>query len=569
MENTVKEMVVNANETESLYTRTSDKSAQLPSAFSAYQYIIVTNASLKPTFQLLADWKTQKGVPALVLTTEQISAYYSGTTLQAKIKNALKSYYESTNGELSYVLLGGDVGIVPTQICYAKYDSEVRNMPTDLYYACFDTMNWDTNGNGIYGEISDNVDLLPEIYVSRASVNSTSQAEVFVNRIISYESNPSWGNNSKKMLMAGAKRQTVYNTNMGIMSDSQWHSYKLYNDYIHPYWEEGTRVDFFDTHTDFPGDSTYQFSSAHLQDQLENGYGFVHIMTHGNPYVWQMESSNDMYSINDAGSLDNQGESIIVTTACLTNAFDSVATCLSESFMRNNDSGVLAYVGCSREGWGVPESFNLGPSNNFSAAIMRNFFTKENNNFARCVMDGQSLLLSSCYTYDTPYRWLLFGINAMGDPEMPIYKANPNLFSNVSLVYKYNGLFLNTNVDSCHIYITGRDNPCYLNFDDVSSISGYALQPGEYNVCVTKRGYVPYCQTLCVSQDIYLQNETFNSYVEIAGSNVNIGSDVDPTATQGPVVIENGGHVIIHFQNGVYIKNNFEVKAGANFEITQ
>jgi hypothetical protein len=57
--------------------------------------------------------------------------------------------------------------------------------------------------------------------------------------------------------------------------------------------------------------------------------------------------------------------------------------------------------------------------------------------------------------------------------------------------------------------------------------------------------------------------------VEIAGSNVNIGSDVDTTATQGPVVIESGGHVIIHCQNEVYIKNNFEVKSGANFEITQ
>lgn len=567
MGKTVKEMVINGNDTESLYPRKTEKSTQIPSTFSAYQYIIVTNNSLKPTFQVLADWKTQKGVPTLVLTTEQISAY-SGSTLQEKIKKVLKIYYDNTNGELTYVLLGGDVGIVPTQICYAKYDNEVRNMPTDMYYACFDTMNWDTNNNGIYGEISDNVDLLPEIYVSRASVNNISQAEVFVNRIISYESNPSWGNNSNKMLMAGAARQTVYDSNYGKVSDSQWHSYMLYRDYVQPYWN-GTKMEFFDTHTDFPGDSLYEFSSAHLQDQLEQGYGFVHIMTHGSPWTMAMESPTDKYNINNAASLENQGETVFVTSTCLTNAFDSITTCLSESLMRNGDSGILAYVGCSRESWGVSEPLFIGPSNFFSGNVMKKFFTLYKNNFARCVMDGKSALISSCYSYDFPYRWILFGLNAMGDPEMPIYTTTPHWFNNVSIVYKYSGLSLNTNVDSCHIYITGRDNPCFLDFNNISSISGYTLQPGEYNVCVTKHGYVPYSQIINVRQEVYLQNEIFNSYVDITGPYVYIGSDIDPTIPQGPVVIENGGHLMISSQNGVYIKNGFEVKSGAIFEITQ
>ena len=116
MEETVKEMVVNGKETEILYSRTSEKGVQFPSSFNGYQYIIVTNATLKPTFQRLADWKTQKGVPTTVLTTEDISSNYSGTTLQVKIKNALKGYYDNSDGALTYVLLGGDVNIVPTQI---------------------------------------------------------------------------------------------------------------------------------------------------------------------------------------------------------------------------------------------------------------------------------------------------------------------------------------------------------------------------------------------------------------------------------------------------------------------
>ena len=43
---------------------------------SPVDYVIITNDSLAATFQVLADWKTAKGVPTVVRTTEWIEANY-------------------------------------------------------------------------------------------------------------------------------------------------------------------------------------------------------------------------------------------------------------------------------------------------------------------------------------------------------------------------------------------------------------------------------------------------------------------------------------------------------------
>lgn len=569
-EQSIKALVINGSEISTLYEKSVETHTRsIPNAPNI-KYLIITNELLKTTFQVLADWKTKKGVPTEVITTEDISIDYSGSTLQSKIKSALKNYYDNSTAGFKYALLGGDVSIVPTTICYATYDGLVRNMPTDLYYACFDTMDWDSNGNGIIGEVSDSVDFVPEIYVSRAPVMSVTDAESFVNRVISYESNPVWTGNAEKILMGGAMRQTYYNTNMGVLSDSHWQSYNLYKNYVMPYWT-GDMVEFFDTHTDFPGDASYEYSSSNLQSQLGQGYGFVHIMSHGNPYVWAMEDSNDIYSVVNASSLDNQGETIVVTSSCLTNAFDSVTTCLSESFIRNPDSGILAYVGCSREGWGVSESFNVGPSNLFDGAIFRKIFTLRENNFARSVAEGKNGLAPYCYTYDFPYRWILFGLNPLGDPEMPIFTSTPLTFDNVSITSNNLGLEINASIDSCRICIMGQGNPYYLCLENVTSVSAGDLTSGDYNVCVTKPGYKPYNSVVHISgagSNVYVQNTTFNSDAVFIAPNVIIGSDVNPSETQGPVSVESGASVRINASQSVRIMNGFKVKLGGVFEIT-
>lgn len=170
-----------------------------------YDYVIITNEALKnasePNFQTLADWKESRGIKTTIVTVEDIYSNYSGDDNQEKIRNFIRDVY--VNNGIEYVLLGGDAdggdvggesgdNIVPVRGLWAwDYDMDPPNIPSDLYYACLDG-NYDYDGDGIYGEPNDGpdggeVDLMAEVYVGRAPVDSAEELSNFVTKTISYE----------------------------------------------------------------------------------------------------------------------------------------------------------------------------------------------------------------------------------------------------------------------------------------------------------------------------------------------------------------------------------------------
>ncbi|MEA1874812.1 MAG: C25 family cysteine peptidase [Bacteroidota bacterium] len=77
-------------------------------------YVIITETDLMNEFQVLADWKTQKGVYAVVVDKTEIYQQYNGYDNAEKIRNYLKDVY--SNWGSSYVLLGGDTDVIPTRL---------------------------------------------------------------------------------------------------------------------------------------------------------------------------------------------------------------------------------------------------------------------------------------------------------------------------------------------------------------------------------------------------------------------------------------------------------------------
>jgi len=145
-------------------------------------YLIITNEALKPVFQELADWKTKKGFPALIKTTEEIIANYPGADAPEQIRNYLKEAYSKWDASL-FVLLGGDVNIVPARFVPGEC---CPTSPTDLYYATIEG-TWNANNNQIYGQSGDNVDKTYDFYLGRASVQDETEAQAFVDKVIGYE----------------------------------------------------------------------------------------------------------------------------------------------------------------------------------------------------------------------------------------------------------------------------------------------------------------------------------------------------------------------------------------------
>lgn len=415
---------------------------------------------------------------------EDIEQMYTGISTQEKLKQCLYSLFK-TRG-LKYVLLGGDDSVVPVRYCKNKCSVYTEDkMPTDLYYACFaGRFDWDANGNGIYGEPSDSIDLMPSIYLSRLPIRTISEAENYSKNVVSYEmmtGDKVW---NKKILMCGS----ILSENKDGHSDSELKGDKLYREAIKDLWN-GERKKLYDTYNDF---GYSNLSNKAIQEQITTGYAFADFITHGS----YSSFSSGAYNVNDASAQTNAGYTIITTMACHTNAFDK-ELCLSESFIRNQNSGILAYLGSSRYGWyygGSNFENTFGSSLQYEKEFYDYIFSDKikDKNFAKIVAATKiSKIGSSCS--DNGLRWLQFGLNPVGDPEMPIYTDNPKKLPMTKAKIEKSILNIDTGVDSCTVCVMSRldgGNSYYRVLHNVRTAS-FDYNVDSLSLCITKQNYKP------------------------------------------------------------------------------
>lgn len=572
MRDVVKDMTINGNELEIMYPY-EDRSVSASNSVS-YKYVIVTNETLKPAFEKLAHWKTIKGVRSKVITVEDCYDDYPNLTPQQAIKTVLSNYYDNGNG-IAYALLGGDTNVVPAQICWLP-DSmtnthDTTDTPADLYYACLDNnFAWDVNGNQIYGESTDNVDFSPEYIVTRSSVSTLAEAEIFVNRIIEYESSPKLEGWSKSMLSCGNILYIYMTKNNKQISDSQWKGEYVYEHGVQPYWN-GTFFELFDTYSSHPNGADYHATGEHFQTELEKGYTFVDEFSHAWANKWGWLEDSTLYKLDKASSLVNSGYSIITTISCYSNAFDKVSTdfpdeteyyttCLSESFIRNPNSGILAYFGSSREGWSSHSHY-------FDEKFYEYLLSGNEKQFGRAAMLAKNYYTSyiSLAKFNK-YQWLVMTLNPMGDPEMPVYTDTPQSLNNVSVTYSNGALSVSSGVSGCTICVSSAADSGDSYYNVSNNTSGVSLSGvnADCYLCISKQGYIPYIAR--VGNSVYLQNEDIVRNLSVFSTNTYAGSNVNSSMPQGPVSIQKG-KVTNKSTGSITIQNDFEVKAGAELEI--
>ena len=579
----IRETVINSDDLDILYGNVKQNSHFIKSKNEKtsgedydYEYLIITSESLKSSFQQLANWKTQKGIRTKVLTVEHIDDTYTGSRQQLRIKKAIKDYKENSTCPLKYVLLGGDTGIVPAQEARVRLYTRdpyfhyfwvlnETDTPADIFYSCLDSLDWDTNGNGIYGEYggnndqNDNVDKIPDVSLTRVPVNTSTEADNYIRRLIDYENPSDTTNWNSQLLLAGKhlSSKPYYNVNGVTMSDTQYKSEWMYTDDIMNYWT-GVKKRFYDTDTDFGG-SSYDFNVTNLQAQLNNGYAFVNIRTHGDTTLIKMEGSD--FTVSDAMNIENTGHTIIVTEACLTNAFDQ-PTSLSEAFMRNPDSGILGYYGCSREGWYSDTISSRGTSNELNGEFYRQLFTDKQKHYGEIAWKAKHKVL---WLFDSskffPHGWLQYGVNPLGDPEMPIFIETPRIFENASCFSRNDSLIVSPGVDSCRICVMSlQDNGAshYEVYNNASSVP-FVIPTVDCSICITRPGYVPYI--VDYYDAVYVQNKTITGQEDIFAKRVFIGSDVTTEEPQGAVNIVSGQTRVIG--NEITVEKDFTVTQGA------
>lgn len=180
------------------------KTGGILSAVPTPNTIIITSQALANAFLPLATWYTEIGHATTITTTEYIYSHYSGRDNAEKVRNYLLDVAQQLNITL-WVILGGGDGVVPIRHASSRYDAirqvpdiELDCIPTDWYYADL-TGNWHVDPDNYWGEpVDDAADKWNENYVGRVPVQTTSEVQQWINKVIPYEQDP---HNSSNLLI--------------------------------------------------------------------------------------------------------------------------------------------------------------------------------------------------------------------------------------------------------------------------------------------------------------------------------------------------------------------------------
>ena len=378
---------------------------------SVFEYLIITDDEYVPIFKELTEWKTRKGIPAQIRTVSWITANYSGWDDAEKIRNYLKEAY--TDSGLVWVLLGGDTDKVPYREAYVQADDaggEIDYAPCDLYFSDLDD-TWDANENHIYGELADNVDMYPDVFVGRTPVNTTDEAQIFVNKVLTYELNPPLEDYPLRMLFMAY--------DLDGMTPSEQAKNMIDNAYVPARFDPITKL----------YDSNGGWGPANAINALNEGYNIVNHSDHCDWWVmgvgWYHHYTGLSSSSMDALTNGNQ-QSILYSIGCWPAAFDYDA--VSEHFVNNPNGGGLAFIGNSRYGWYMSGWPLSGPSHRYDQAFFSSLFQDNCYQIGLTHANAKIYYIGDSQSYDS-MRWCQFVLNVLGPVEMPIWTDTPDTLS--------------------------------------------------------------------------------------------------------------------------------------------
>ncbi|MDD3375082.1 MAG: C25 family cysteine peptidase, partial [Candidatus Omnitrophica bacterium] len=455
------------------------------------EYLIITSDALKDSFQVLADHKSTRPInpiSACVVTVEDIYAnqdysctgpYNWGDTCgsnnqfndnPAKIRNYIRYAYQELGTK--YVLLGGDADrstitsgeteppIVPVRYLgnfgiqnyyydnvngvYVYWYTETIEIPSDLYYSNLDN-SFDDNEDGTFfglfsfdtlngstsATLDPNLDLESEVFVGRASVDSVTEANNFVQKTILAETN----NDRIDPLMVG-EYLGHYGSNYRyatedleeIKNGGTYHGYatvgftSTYSDS-----EVGTLYD--EATGGYPSNTppAYLWSKNVLTGQMNDGITLINHFGHANnTYVMKL-------SLNNVSSLNNPEPMFIYSQGCYSGAFDNWApgdSSHNQGYLIANDAiverfttipsqkGAFASVMNSRYGWFSSVSTN-GPSQHFARWFWDGAFNNESG------LEEKTLGRLNSYSHEKNIfragtfmgSFIFTETNLLGDPE--------------------------------------------------------------------------------------------------------------------------------------------------------
>lgn len=367
--------------------------------------IIITDADSEPLFQNYAQWRSSQNVSTGIFLTSDIYSEYTGADNAEKVRNFITDAYmtwANSSDPLHYVILGGDDEIVPERGCYGQVGNTVdQRMPTDIYFSNLDG-NWNADGDNIWGEQLDDVDMLPEVHIGRFPAQTAAEFDNILRKTQYYVNNSTFSNNIS--IMFGENLNNNPLTWGGDYKDD------VANHIPDNYFMQ----------TLYQRDGNYDAQS--VWNAINLGANVMNHMGHANE-TYLMGQGNNTIEL-----LDNTEYGFLYTQGCYPAAFDQRTSGDGESIgehMVTTDGGLFAFIGNTRYGWYMPGGIN-GASQFYDREYFIGLFETLYTRLGQALTYSRLQNLNAALSYDV-MRWCYYEMVLFGDPSIEVKYPDPSL----------------------------------------------------------------------------------------------------------------------------------------------
>ena len=352
--------------------------------------VIVTTENMLDLFLDYKTFKLKQGIRTVIKTVESIEKEYGGINSADRIRNYLKDIYIHKN--VKYAIIGGGYRLLPVVKIYTKRGQELT--PSDLYYSNLDG-EFDANGNGIYGEVEDDVDYYPDLFLGRFPANGRDEMKAILEKTMAYyqdeiNSNDDYYNSLLSVAF-----------NLSSPGDTEGYCNNVINQFPSNYSIKQLRES-----------GTSRFNLKTILFHLNKGYNFMYNNSHGSQNKIGQNGGWGVFSDHIFNTTAVSG--LYFISSCHPGDFSVPG--FSHKAMISPTGGCINYIGSSSNEW---------PS---ISRNMTKFFLN------KCLDGkplGEALVESRISGYNglsSPVaisRLLYFSYNLMGDPSNPLIIDKP------------------------------------------------------------------------------------------------------------------------------------------------
>lgn len=426
-----------------------------------YEYLIITELGTLPqeTWQPFIDFNRERGLRTKIVTTGYIyNNVEEGIDNTEKVRIFIKQEY--TEHKIVYVMLGGDVNIVPHREfeCHfydhadqLKY-THSRNIACDFYFSGLDN-TW-KSPNGQYTDDHDSwnwtwgcpgyCDFYPDVFAARFPAGSKAELTTIINKTIAYSNNPV-EDELNNILLTG---EFLW----AMAGGSVWggdHCEQMINTCDEHYgptygWPldigpEEYHCTFTKLYDEKPQTNSWGSSDCIRAVNESKCSWFVyhgHGNTNSNAKITSSQVTASTF-YNSDGKAANYF--IIFTSGCYPGQYEGSSDCILEYFLVKQENGAVATIGNAHTGL-LDDNSTDGFQQRPYRYIIDNLYNPQYRTHHLDVMYGFAtqrcapLMLGSSIHgahYNGGMRFVLYSCDLLGDPALSVWTRKPVTWSDL------------------------------------------------------------------------------------------------------------------------------------------